>query len=69
MSGREAVGQLGTLTDVQRLAILSALERKASGPEALALIEVRFASAPVCGHCTATSFMHWGKASGLARYF
>ena len=32
--------QPGTLTDVQRLAILPALERKASGPEALALIEV-----------------------------
>jgi transposase-like protein len=61
--------QLGLLTDVQRLAILAALERETSGPEALALIEVRFASAPVCGHCKATHFSHWGRASGLARYF
>ena len=61
--------QLGTLTDVQRLAILAALERKAAGPEALALIEVRFASAPACGHCKATNFTQWGRASGLKRYF
>ena len=61
--------QLGNLSDVQRLAILAALERKTSGQEALALIEVRFASAPVCGHCKATRFSHWGRANGLARYF
>lgn len=45
------VEQLGELSEVQRSALLAALNAKGSTNEALALIETRFASEPCCGHC------------------
>ena len=60
--------QLGALSGVQREAILAALEQKASPGDALALIDVRFAASPCCGHCKSARFINWGRASGLKRY-
>jgi len=60
--------QLGALSEVQRQAILAALSAKASGTDALTLIDQRFAAQPVCGHCRATRFTRWGTSNGLIRY-
>lgn len=65
---RTLVEQLGDLTGVQRTALAAALAGEGSANEAVAMIEVRFASAPACGHCKSESFISWGQASGLKRY-
>jgi transposase-like protein len=65
---RGLVEQLGDLTEVQRVALAAALAGKGSANEAIALIEVRFAAEPACGHCKAANFQSWGRASGLRRY-
>ena len=62
------VEQLGDLTQVQHTALAAALAGKGSANEAIAMIELRFASAPACGHCKSESFISWGQASGLRRY-
>ena len=62
------VEQLGELSPTQRTAIVAALNSKGSANEAIALIETRFADAPVCGHCQSERFGTWGRASGLRRY-
>ena len=62
------IEQLGELTDVQRTALMAALNSKGSANEAIALIETRFAAAPACGHCKSERFGTWGWASGLRRY-
>ncbi len=65
---RVLVEQLGDLTEVQRAALTAALAGKGSANEAIALIEMRFAASPACGHCKSESFGTWGQASGLRRY-
>ena len=65
---RVLVEQLGDLTEVQRAALAAALAGKDSANEAIALIEMRFAASPACGHCKSESFGTWGQASGLRRY-
>lgn len=62
------VEQLGELSEVQRSALLAALNAKGSTNEALALIETRFASEPCCGHCGSKHFGTWGHANALRRY-
>ncbi|NBU58522.1 MAG: IS1595 family transposase [Betaproteobacteria bacterium] len=62
------IEQLGELTEVQRTALMAALNSKGSANEAIALIETRFAAAPACGHCKSERFGTWGWASGLRRY-
>jgi transposase-like protein len=65
---RAFVEQLGDLSEVQRAALAAALAGKGSANEAIALIEMRFAAAPACGHCKSESFGTWGHASDLRRY-
>lgn len=65
---RALVEQLGDLTRVQREALVEALSAKGSSAEVVALIETRFAAAPVCGHCGEADLKPWGTASGLKRY-
>ncbi len=62
------IEQLGDLTEVQRSALAAALAGKGSANEAVALIEMRFAADPTCGHCKSKTFGTWGHASGLRRY-
>lgn len=56
------------LSEVQRTALLGAVQVGRPAEDAIALTEARFAAAPACGHCGSTSFGKWGKASGLRRY-
>ena len=65
---RSFVEQLGDLTESQLSAIAAALASKGSANEVVALIEVRFAADPACGHCKSAKFGTWGHASGLRRY-
>ena len=65
---RTLVDQLGDLTEVQRAALAAALAGQGSANEAIAMIEMRFALAPACGHCKSQRFGSWGTASGLKRY-
>jgi transposase-like protein len=65
---QELVAQLGGLSEVQREALLEALKSKRPAAEALKLIEARFDSHPVCGHCHSDQVRPWGSASGLKRY-
>ncbi len=60
--------QLGDLSEVQRSALAAALKGNGSAADVIALIETRFAVAPVCGHCKSAAFGSWGVASGLRRY-
>jgi transposase-like protein len=60
--------QLQGLSEVQREAVLAALSAQASGADALALIDERFAVEPACGHCRSTHVIRWGRTSGLVRY-
>ena len=62
------IEQLGDLSEVQRSALIAALKDKGSANDVIALIETRFAVAPVCGHCKSEAFGSWGVASGLRRY-
>jgi transposase-like protein len=65
---RTLLEQLGELSEVQRTALAAALAGGGSADEAIALIEMRFAAEPACGHCRSIRFMGWGRASGLKRY-
>lgn len=65
---RAFVEQLGDLSEVQRSALTAALAGQGSANEAIALIEMRFAAAPACGHCRSERFGPWGYASDLRRY-
>ena len=60
--------QLGALTGVQRDAVLSVLNPDVAPSGALALIDLRFAAAPCCGHCRSARVISWGRAGGLKRY-
>jgi transposase-like protein len=62
------IEQLGDLSEVQRSALVAALKGNGSANDVIALIETRFAVAPVCGHCKSAAFGSWGVASGLRRY-
>ena len=62
------IEQLGDLSEVQRSALVAALKGNGSANDVIALIETRFAVAPVCGHCKSEAFGSWGVASGLRRY-
>jgi transposase-like protein len=62
------IEQLGDLSEVQRSALVAALKGNGSANDVIALIETRFAVAPVCGHCRSAAFGSWGVASGLRRY-
>ncbi len=62
------IEQLGDLSEVQRSALFAALKGNGSANDVIALIETRFAVAPVCGHCKSEAFGSWGVASGLRRY-
>ena len=65
---RTFVEQMGDLTQVQRAALVAALAGTGSANEAIALIEMRFATTPACGHCKSEQFIAWGHASDLRRY-
>ena len=65
---RAFIEQLGDMSEVQRSALAAALAGKGAANEAIALIELRFAAAPACGHCRSEHFGSWGRASGLRRY-
>lgn len=65
---QKLVEQLGELSEVQRAAILEAVQDGQPANEAIALIETRFAAAPACGHCGSMLFGKWGMASGLKRF-
>ena len=65
---RALVEQLGDISQVQRDALVEALTAKGSGDQVIALIEMRFAAAPACGHCGSNEFEPWGSASDLKRY-
>src|ERR1700693_972121 len=62
------IEQLGDLSEVQRSPLVAALKSNGSANDVIALIETRFAVAPVCGHCRSAAFGSWGVASGLRRY-
>lgn len=62
------VEQLGELSEMQRAALTAALAGKGSADDAVALIEMRFAAAPACGHCRSERFGTWGRSNGLRRY-
>lgn len=62
------VEQLGDLSAVQREALVSALQSKASADDVIAMIEARFTAAPACGHCHSERIGPWGRVSGLRRY-
>lgn len=62
------IEQLGDLSEVQRSALIAALKDKGAANDVIALIETRFAVAPVCGHCKSEAFSSWGVASRLRRY-
>ena len=53
------VEQLGELSAVQRDALVSALQSKASANDVIAMIEARFAAAPACGHCHSERIGPW----------
>jgi transposase-like protein len=71
MQGKDFKGiveQLGALSQVQREALVAVLTAKVPAQQAVAMIETRFAAAPVCGHCGSGRFAGWGRASGMKRY-
>jgi hypothetical protein len=59
---------LGDLTEAHRAAITAALDHKGAANEAIAMIELRFATDPQCGHCGSANFSSWGRISDLRRY-
>ena len=65
---RAFVEQLGSLTNVQRDAILEAIRAGASATSAVALIDARFAIAPQCGHCRSNNVRPWSKPDPIRRY-
>jgi transposase-like protein len=65
---RAFVEQLGDLTEAQRAALTAGLAGKGSADDVIAMIEMRFATAPACGHCKSERFGAWGHAGDLRRY-
>src|SRR5262245_16416432 len=65
---RALLAELGSLTSVQRNALMVALSSRRSGDEVIAVIEAEFAKAPACGHCGSEAFSRWGVATGMKRY-
>ena len=63
---RALFADLGSLTAVQRNALMAALSSRGSAGDVVALIEAEFAKVPACGGSEA--FSKWGVASGLKRY-
>ena len=71
MKGEEfqaLVGQLSTLSEGQRAALLGALSRATKPGEVIGLIETQFDADPHCGHCGSGLFRRWGINAGLKRY-
>src|SRR5437667_6061444 len=65
---RALFADLGSLTPVQRNALMAALSSRGSAGDVVALIEAEFAKAPACGHCGSEAFSRWGLATGMKRY-
>jgi transposase-like protein len=65
---RAFLAELGSLTPVQRNALMAALSSRRSAGDVVALIEAEFAKAPACSHCGSEAFSKWGVATGLKRY-
>ena len=65
---RALLAELGSLTPVQRNALMAALSSQRSAGDVVALIEAEFAKAPACGHCGSEAFSKWGVATGMKRY-
>jgi hypothetical protein len=53
---RALFADLGSLTAVQRNALMAALSSRGSAGDVVALIEAEFAKAPACGHCGSEAF-------------
>ena len=71
MKGEEfqaLVGQLSTLSESQRTALLKALSGAKKPDEVIRLIETQFDADPHCGHCGSGLFRRWGVNAGLKRY-
>ena len=62
------VDQLGGLTKEQRDALIEAIHDRASARTAIAMIDVRFAVAPQCGHCRSKTVRTWSKPKPITRY-
>ena len=65
---RAFVGQLSSLTVEQREAILEAIRDRATAATAVAMINARFALAPLCGHCRSKNIRPWSKPNPIRRY-
>jgi len=65
---RVLLAELGSLTAVQKNALMVALSSQKSAGDVVALIEGEFAKAPACGHCGSEAFSRWGVATGMKRY-
>ena len=65
---RVLLAELGSLTAVQRNALMVALSSRKSAGDVVALIERDFAKAPACGHCGSEAFSKRGVATGMKRY-
>jgi hypothetical protein len=57
---RALFADLGSLTPVQRNALMAALSSRGSAGDVVALIEAEFAKAPACGHCGSEAFPQMG---------
>ena len=64
---RALLAELGSLTPVQRNALLAALSSQRSTGNVIALIEAEFARTPACGHCGSEGFGKRGVSSGMKR--
>ena len=64
---RALLAELGSLTSVQRNALMAALSSQRSADAVIALIEAEFVKAPACGHCGSEAFRRWSVAAGMKR--
>ena len=62
------VGQLSTLSEAHRAALLKALSGAQKPDHIIRLIETQFDCDPHCGHCGSGLFRRWGVNAGLKRY-
>ena len=60
------LARLGELTNEQQRQLAAAMA--GSRPDALAIIEARFAEGPFCPHCTSHNIAPWGSSNDLKRY-
>lgn len=65
---RGFIDQLSDLTETQRDVLRIALTAKGGDANIVAMIEMRFAADPACGHCDSKAFQSWGNANGLKRF-